>query len=222
MAQNKNTLIRYKTIDKCLQNRESSWTLDDLILACSKALSEIEKREVVISKRPVQLDIQMMRDSEVGYNAPIEVFQRKFYRYTDDLFSITKLPITVQDRDLVLENLNVIAQFEGFSFYKNLKQGVDELQKLMKLESVATEEDKVKKITIEVDKSSAEKLLNKPLHKTQKVKKEKKNGNLVLQYKIKKTAKFQKQLLQFGDKVVVISPESLKKEFKKAMSRTKK
>ncbi len=42
MAINKNALIRFKTIDKCLQNRYRKWTLDDLIYECSEALYEYE------------------------------------------------------------------------------------------------------------------------------------------------------------------------------------
>ena len=93
MAQNKNALIRYKTIDRCLQNQARNWTLDDLIMECSKVLSDKEGKEVVISKRSVQLDLQMMRSDEAGYNAPISVFQRKFYNYTDENFSITNLEL---------------------------------------------------------------------------------------------------------------------------------
>ena len=33
MPANRNALIRFKTIDKCLQNRFRKWTLDDLIEA---------------------------------------------------------------------------------------------------------------------------------------------------------------------------------------------
>ena len=55
MALNKNALIRYKTIDKCLQNNYRQWTLNDLIEACSDALYEYEGREVNVSKRTVQL-----------------------------------------------------------------------------------------------------------------------------------------------------------------------
>jgi len=68
MALNKNALIRYKTIDKCLQNNYRQWTLDDLIEACSDALFEYEGREVNVSKRTVQLDIQLMRSDKLGYN----------------------------------------------------------------------------------------------------------------------------------------------------------
>ena len=77
MALNKNALIRYKTIDKCLQNNYRDWTLDDLIEACSNALYEYEGREVNVSKRTIQLDIQMMRSDKLGYNAPIVVYDKK-------------------------------------------------------------------------------------------------------------------------------------------------
>ena len=81
---NKNALIRYRTIDKCLQNRQRRWTLNDLITACSEALYEYEGKEMKVSKRTVQLDIQMMRSDKLGYNAPIEVYERKYYRYEEE------------------------------------------------------------------------------------------------------------------------------------------
>ncbi|TAF72360.1 MAG: WYL domain-containing protein, partial [Flavobacterium sp.] len=51
MAQTKNALIRYKTIDKCLQNKYRQWTLDDLIEVVSEALYEYEGKENPVSKR---------------------------------------------------------------------------------------------------------------------------------------------------------------------------
>ena len=42
MPVNKNALIRYKTIDRCLRNKYRRWTLDDLVEACSDALNEME------------------------------------------------------------------------------------------------------------------------------------------------------------------------------------
>ena len=73
MPVSKNALIRYKTIDRCLRNRYRRWTLDDLIEACSDALYEYEGRDEGVSRRTVQLDIQMMRSEKLGYNAPIKV-----------------------------------------------------------------------------------------------------------------------------------------------------
>jgi hypothetical protein len=42
MPVNRNALIRYRTIDQCLQNRYKKWTLDDLIEACSDAIYEYQ------------------------------------------------------------------------------------------------------------------------------------------------------------------------------------
>ena len=79
MPVSKNALIRYKTIDRCLRNRYRRWTLEDLIEACSDALYEYEGRDEGVSRRTVQLDIQMMRSDKLGYNAPIKVVDRKYY-----------------------------------------------------------------------------------------------------------------------------------------------
>ena len=81
MPVNKNALLRYKTIDNCLRNTSRQWTLDDLIDACSDALYEYTGKDELVSRRTVQLDIQKMRSSELGYEAPIEVYDNKYYRY---------------------------------------------------------------------------------------------------------------------------------------------
>ncbi len=120
MALNKNALIRYKTIDKCLQNIYRKWTLEDLIAACSDALYEYEGREVNVSKRTVQLDIQLMRSDKLGYNAPIEVYQKKYYRYEDDDYSITDIPITENDMNVLSETVEMLKQFKDFSLFSEL------------------------------------------------------------------------------------------------------
>ena len=83
MSSNKNALIRYKTIDRCLRNKYKKYTLEDLIEECSEALFEFEGKEAYVSKRTIQLDIQNMRSEKFGYEAPIEVYDRKYYRYSD-------------------------------------------------------------------------------------------------------------------------------------------
>ena len=120
MAQNKNALIRYKTIDKCLQNYNRYWTLDDLIEACSDALYEYEDRDINVSKRTIQLDIQMMRSDKLGYNAPIEVYDRKYYRYADPEYSITDIPLTENDMNVLSETVEMLKQFKDFSLFSEL------------------------------------------------------------------------------------------------------
>lgn len=120
MAQNKNALIRYKTIDKCLQNRYRKWTLNDLIEACSEALYEFEGRDINVSKRTVQLDIQLMRSDKLGYNAPIIAYDRKYYRYEDEDYSITNIPLTENDMNVLTETVEMLKQFKDFSLFSEL------------------------------------------------------------------------------------------------------
>ncbi len=120
MALNKNALIRYKTIDKCLQNGYRQWTLEDLIEACSDALYEYEGRSINVSKRTVQLDIQMMRSDKLGYNAPIEVYERKYYRYADEGYSMTDIPLNENDMNVLSETVEMLKQFKDFSLFSEL------------------------------------------------------------------------------------------------------
>ncbi len=120
MALNKNALIRYRTIDKCLQNHYRKWSLVDLIEACSDALYEYEGRDVSVSKRTVQLDLQMMRSDKLGYNAPIEVYERKYYRYADPDFSITDVPLNESDMQILSESVEMLRQFKDFSLFADL------------------------------------------------------------------------------------------------------
>lgn len=120
MALNKNALIRYKTIDKCLQNNYRQWTLDDLVEACSDALYEYEGRVVNVSTRTVQLDIQMMRSDKLGYNAPIVVYDKKYYKYEDEEYSITNIPLNENDMDVLSETVEMLKQFKDFSLFSEL------------------------------------------------------------------------------------------------------
>ncbi len=128
MAVNKNALIRYKTIDKCLQNTFKQWTLQDLIDACSDALYEYEGKDTYVSKRTIQLDIQMMRSDKLGYNAPIIVYNRKYYKYEDTSYSITKIPISDQDLDRLSDTVAFLKQFNGFSHFRDLEGMVQKLE----------------------------------------------------------------------------------------------
>lgn len=127
MAQNKNALIRYKTIDKCLQNHYRTWTLEDLMDACSNALYEYEGKENPVSKRTVQLDIQLMRSEKLGYNAPIVVYDKKFYKYDDEDFTITDIPLTETDINVLTETVSMLKQFKDFSLFNDVS---DILQRL--------------------------------------------------------------------------------------------
>ena len=128
MPVNRNALIRYKTIDKCLQNHYRTWTLDELIDACSDALYEYEGIEKGVSKRTIQSDIQIMRSDKLGYNAPIIVTEKKYYSYEENDYSITNIPISDQDLDSLYASVELLKQFKGFSHFKELDSMVQKLE----------------------------------------------------------------------------------------------
>ncbi|MGN6569375.1 MAG: helix-turn-helix transcriptional regulator [Flavipsychrobacter sp.] len=128
MPINKLALIRYKVIDKCLQNRRRKWTLDDLVTACSDALYEYEGIKKGVSKRTVQLDIQNMRSEKIGYMAPIVVTDKKYYSYEDKNYSIANIPLSGQDMDTLNEVVGVLKQFKGFSYFNELGSMINRLE----------------------------------------------------------------------------------------------
>lgn len=128
MPVSKNALIRYKTIDNCLRNRYRKWTLEDLIEACSDALSEYEGRDENVSRRTVQADIQMMRSDKLGYNAPIVVRENKYYTYDDPDYSITNVPLTEQDTELMAGAVGVLKQLSGFSAFAGMEDIIGRLE----------------------------------------------------------------------------------------------
>ena len=108
MPANKHALIRYKTIDNGLRNRYRRWTLDDLVEACSDALYDMEGITKGVCARTVQMDIQIMRSDKLGYNAPIEVYDRIYYRYADPDYSITEMPLSVEDYKLIKKAIIIL------------------------------------------------------------------------------------------------------------------
>jgi predicted DNA-binding transcriptional regulator YafY len=148
MPVNRNALLRYTTIDRCLRNRYRKWTLNDLVEACSDALYEYEGIDKGISTRSVQYDIQVMRSDKLGYNAPIKVIDRKYYIYDDPEYSITKLPLSDNDLDKLNDAIEILKQFKEFSHFQDMSSIVQKLEN-----KIYTEQNKSSGI-IHIDRNS--------------------------------------------------------------------
>lgn len=110
MPANKNALIRYRTIDNCLRNKYRRWTLDDLVQACCDALYDMEGITKGVCARTVQMDIQIMRSDKLGYNAPIEVYDKIYYRYADPNYSISDMPLSMDDCKLLKKAISLLSE----------------------------------------------------------------------------------------------------------------
>jgi len=128
MPVNRNALIRYRTLDKCLQNRFKKWKLEDLIEACSNALYEYQGIDTGVSRRTIQADLEMMRSNKLGYEAPIIVIDKKYYTYVDKDYSITNSPLNQQDMQVLTEVSDLLKQFKGLSHFTDLNEMVSKLE----------------------------------------------------------------------------------------------
>lgn len=128
MPANKNALIRYKTIDNCLRNPFRRWRLDDLVDACSEALYDCEGIRKGVSLRTVQGDLQMMRSDKLGYNAPIEVYDQKYYRYARPDYSIMQMPLSPNDLLVMQEAVDLLRELEDFEQFSEMSDVIGRLQ----------------------------------------------------------------------------------------------
>ena len=128
MPVNKNALLRYRTIDRCLSNRQRRWTLQGLLRECSIALGGEPDEPLRVSRRTLQSDLEMMRSGELGYEAPIEVVERKYYRYADPHFSITNVPVSAGELSRLSEAVELLRQFAGFEHLGEIDGIVERLE----------------------------------------------------------------------------------------------
>ncbi len=128
MPVNRNALIRYRTIDKCLQNRRRKWTIEDLIDACTDALYEYDGIDRPISMRTIRMDLNAMRSEQLGYNAPIIVVDKKYYTYEDAEYTITNIPLTSQDLTILQAVSHLLQQFKGFNHFNEVSEMINKLE----------------------------------------------------------------------------------------------
>lgn len=131
---NADSLLRHRTIDKCLRDRKNRYTLNDLILACRDAFNQQKKgkkskskgndKKSPVSARTIQLDLQFMRDKERGYAAPIVVYEMKYYRYSDPSFSIEKVNIKKNNLEKIEEILSNLKELSNFSEFQSTRSAI--------------------------------------------------------------------------------------------------
>lgn len=127
MPVNRNTLLRYKTIDRLLRGGREA-TLEEIIDACNDALYDCNGYGEV-SKRTIQNDIREMRYSQaLGYYAPIEVVCRKYYTYSDRSYSIIKIPISRDDLLQLSEAVGLLKQMSSFQGFDGVGDVVNRLE----------------------------------------------------------------------------------------------
>ena len=128
MPANKYALLRYRIIDRCINNTSRPYpTKEDLRSACEEALYGSDGENISIST--IEKDIWAMRnESELGYYAPIAYHRdRRGYYYKEDNYSINEVSLNDDDLEAIRFAANTLVQFRGLPVFKQFDQAIGKI-----------------------------------------------------------------------------------------------
>ena len=130
MPTNFDAVLRYHTIDQCLQNRFRSWTWEDLAEKCTDAIINAtgNLKKDSISKRTIQNDIKIMRSNHLGYEAPIGVKNGQYY-YEDPRYSIRNATVSQADIRNMSAAIKMFKTYKGLEFFSEVESLINKLEK---------------------------------------------------------------------------------------------
>ena len=74
-----------------------------------------------VCARTVHMDIQIMRSDKLGYNAPIVVYDKIYYTYADPDYSITEMPLSMDDCKLIKEAITLLGDKDNLDTVRTMK-----------------------------------------------------------------------------------------------------
>lgn len=105
MSQNKEAYLRYKIIDSCIGNKRKPFpSMNDLIDLLEGKLGK------TFTISTIQKDIKAMKEDELlGFFAPIKYSKsQEGYYYSDPDYSISKLPLSADEAQILVETLDLL------------------------------------------------------------------------------------------------------------------
>lgn len=137
MATNKNARLRYEALDKCFSNFSRKFFIEDLQEACARYLFQEGCDHTEVSKSQIYADIRFMKNSP-SMAAPIKAQwdgQRRYYRYTEEGFSIVDL--TDEELTELETTVKMLASFKGMPQFDWMFDIVNKLKKKYKVRGEA-------------------------------------------------------------------------------------
>lgn len=120
MPQNKNAILRYRIIDKCLTNKMRKFPSMDYII------ERIEEQiHSSLSKSMFTKDIESMREI---YNAPIKYIRsEKGYCYTDESFSLNSFPLTSEEIEALDFSTALFHQLKTTKMFEHFENAINKV-----------------------------------------------------------------------------------------------
>ena len=127
----KQPLKRYSILDRCFSNTGRNYTFEGLKDAINEWMLYKDSESKGISTRQLRDDIAFMKSSD-GWEAPIETYpgegKKRYYRYDDLKFSISKRPVNQKQVEELKMALDALDAFEGLPQFQGLEDLIVKLQ----------------------------------------------------------------------------------------------
>lgn len=132
MSRNKETLIRYRIINRCLIDNKVC-SKEELAKACEEALDIHPFEESVIEQ-----DLRdMQSDPTLGYSAPIQFNPEKNgYYYEDPNYSIDKFPLSDDDLKGLVFATTLLDQYQYLDLFKDFEGIVQKISDVLKIKNI--------------------------------------------------------------------------------------
>lgn len=140
MPANRNALLRYQIIDKCLRNRGRRWTWQDIIDKVNEGLQVDNPKSNGIGKTTLYEDLKNIEYKI--YNLEIEKIKdgkTTYLRYADPNASINSLPLSDKEAKQIKDAIMVISRFKGLPQFEWIHEIVPILES--KLGLIETERE---------------------------------------------------------------------------------
>jgi predicted DNA-binding transcriptional regulator YafY len=145
MPRNKEALIRYRVINRCLIDY-TYVSKEKLIEACENAL-DIHP----LGSRTIAGDISAMRfDPHLGYHAPIRYDRiRKAYYYDDPDYSIDSMPISDEELESPNFAATILNQFKNVEIFSKYSGNVQKVIDIVNIRRIEKEKEPLDFIDLE-------------------------------------------------------------------------
>jgi len=137
MPTNKEALVRYRVINRCLKDFRYA-NLDKLIKSCENVLSVSP-----ISPRTLYQDIRdMKQDERLGYYAPIKLdrYKRAYY-YEDPDYSIDNIPLNDEEVQALSFAAAMLDQYSNVGIFSTFTGAVQKVVETMNIKRLSADED---------------------------------------------------------------------------------
>jgi len=136
MPRNKDALIRYRVINRCLLHGKVA-TMEKLQQEC-----ELELGVDHVGKRTIQEDLRNMReDDRLGYNAPIKYDKYKLgYVYEDYDYSIDNIPLNEEELEAIAFSATMLSQLKGVNIFDSFAGAAQKIMDAVNVHRLMNEE----------------------------------------------------------------------------------